>query len=121
MSRSEQGVPTQPPLALSAERLDVTLLLIGSEPGPHDVLLLGAGDQVLARASGQAEIRVDMVEGARTEMSYYNYVVVLLCTSFAFVLVLLHYGVTEALSRDRLSGRSIQRMNKVIDARSYKM
>jgi hypothetical protein len=59
VSRSEQGAPTQPPLALSAERLDVTLLLpIGSEPGPHDVRLLGAGDQVLAQASGQADIRV---------------------------------------------------------------
>jgi hypothetical protein len=27
VSRSEQGAPRQPPLALSAERLDVTLLL----------------------------------------------------------------------------------------------
>jgi hypothetical protein len=58
VSRSEQGAPTQPPLALSAEQLDVTLLLpIGSEPGPHDVRLLRAGDQVLAQASGQADIR----------------------------------------------------------------
>jgi hypothetical protein len=42
VSRSEKGTPTQPPLVLSAERLDVTLLPpIGSEPGPHDVRLLG--------------------------------------------------------------------------------
>ena len=59
MSRSEPGAPTQPSLALSAERLDVTLLLpIGSEPGPHDVRLLGAGDQVFGQASGQADVRV---------------------------------------------------------------
>lgn len=58
VSRSEQGSPTQPPLALSAERLDLTLLLpVGSEPGPHEVRLLGAGDRVLAQASGQADIR----------------------------------------------------------------
>jgi len=39
----EQRAPTQPPLALSAGRLDVTLLLpIGSEPGPHDVRLLAS-------------------------------------------------------------------------------
>ncbi len=69
MSRSEQGAPTQPPLALSAERLDVTLLLpIGSEPGPHDVRLLGAGDQVLAQASGQADIRAQFIALQRVPM-----------------------------------------------------
>lgn len=68
VSRSEQGTPTQPPLALSAERLDLTLLLpVGSEPGPHDVRLLGGGDQVLAQASGQAEIR-DFVTTLRVEI-----------------------------------------------------
>jgi len=66
--RSEQGTPTQPPLALSAERLDLTLLLpVGSEPGPYDVRLLSAGDQVLAQASGQADIR-DFVTTLRVEI-----------------------------------------------------
>jgi hypothetical protein len=68
VSRSEQGTLTQPPLALSAERLDLTLLLpVGSEPGPHDVRLLGVGDQVLARAFGQADIR-DFVTTLRVEI-----------------------------------------------------
>lgn len=68
VSRSERGSPTQPPLALSAERLELTLLLpVGSEPGPHDVRLLGAGDQVLAQASGQADIR-DFVTTLRVEI-----------------------------------------------------
>jgi hypothetical protein len=68
VSRSQQGTPTPPPLALSAERLDLTLLLpVGSEPGPHDVRLLGAGDQVLAQASGQADIR-DFVTTLRVEI-----------------------------------------------------
>jgi len=68
VSRSKRGAPTRPPLALSAERLALTLLLpVGSEPGPHDVRLLGGGDQVLAQASGQADIR-DFVTTLRVEV-----------------------------------------------------
>jgi hypothetical protein len=68
VSRSEQGVPGPQPLALSAERLDLTLLLpVGSEPGPHDVRLLGDGNQVFAQASGQADIR-DFVTTLRVEI-----------------------------------------------------
>jgi hypothetical protein len=68
VSRSEQGVPTPPPLPLTAERLDLTVLLpVGSEPGPHDVRLLGAGDRVLVQASGQADIR-DFVTTLRVEV-----------------------------------------------------
>jgi hypothetical protein len=68
VSRSEQGVPGPEPLALSAERLDLTLLLpVGSEPGPHDVRLLGTGNQGLAQASGQADIR-DFVTMLRVEI-----------------------------------------------------
>ena len=68
VSRSERGTPTLPPLALSAERLDLTLLLpVGSEPGPHDLRLLGTGDQLLAQASGQADIR-DFVTTLRAEI-----------------------------------------------------
>lgn len=70
VSRSEQGVPTPPPLPLTAERLDLTLLLpVGSEPGPHDVRLLGAGDQALAQASGQADVR-DFVTRLRVEIDF---------------------------------------------------
>jgi hypothetical protein len=70
VSRSEQATPTQPPLALSAERLDLTILLpVGSEPGPHDVRLLGAGDQVLAQASAQADIQ-DFVTTLRVEIDF---------------------------------------------------
>jgi hypothetical protein len=68
VSRSEQGVPGLRPLALSAERLDLTLLLpVGSEPGAHDVRLLGDADQVLAQASGQADIR-DFITTLRVEI-----------------------------------------------------
>ena len=68
VSRSEQGTPAQPSLALSAERLDLTLLLpVGSEPGPHDVRLLGEGDRVLAQDTGQAEIR-DFVTTLRVKI-----------------------------------------------------
>jgi len=68
VSRRERGTPTQPPLALTAERIELTLLLpVGSEPGPHDVRLLGAGDRVFAQASGQAAIR-DFVTTLRVEI-----------------------------------------------------
>jgi len=65
---SPTDTPALPPLTLSAERLDLELLLpISSEPGPHDVRLLSAGDQVLAQASGQADIR-DFVTTLRVEI-----------------------------------------------------
>ncbi|HYN09675.1 MAG TPA: hypothetical protein VES67_20000 [Vicinamibacterales bacterium] len=56
--RSEPLKGNLPPLALSASRLDLTLLLpTGSEPGTYEVRLLDASSRVLASASGQAEIR----------------------------------------------------------------
>lgn len=68
VSRNERGAPTQPPLALSAEQLELTLLLpVGSEPGAHDVRLLDAATRVLASASGQADIR-DFVTRLRVEI-----------------------------------------------------
>lgn len=56
--RSEQPKGDLPPLALSASRLELILLLpTGSEPGAYEVRLLDASSRVLASASGQAEIR----------------------------------------------------------------
>lgn len=58
VSRSERPEPGQQPLALSADRLALTLLLpIGSEPGTYEVRLLDNSSQPVAEASGQAEIR----------------------------------------------------------------
>lgn len=58
VARSERSSDTMPPLALSAERLDLTIQLpVGSEPGKYDVRLLDAGSRSLAAASGNGEIR----------------------------------------------------------------
>ena len=58
VSRSPQGLGTQPQLVLPQGRVVLTMLLpSGSEPGPYDVQIRNAASQVLASATGPAEIR----------------------------------------------------------------
>lgn len=68
VSRSEQPQPGQPPLVLSTDRLALTMLLpIGSEPGAYDARLLDGSSQIVAEASGRADLR-DFVTTLEVEL-----------------------------------------------------
>lgn len=58
VARTEQKPGSLPPIALSAQRLRMTVLLpTGSEPGPYALRLLDPSSRELTSASGTAEIR----------------------------------------------------------------
>jgi hypothetical protein len=57
-SRSEQGAGRRPPLGLTRDNLELTMLLpTGAEPGEYDTQLLDASSRVIGSASGRADIR----------------------------------------------------------------